>query len=92
MSEATNIPTTSGPSTRMPTYWIEVNVSAHDALPIWRDMIGKSGQRLRWGAEATARAAFAKEAPKEVRLMCARDGVSRQVLPAPLLDANGAPE
>ena len=92
MPKATTDPTTSGPSTQMPTYWIEVNVAAHDAVPIWRDMIGKFGQRLRWGAEATARAAFTREAPKEVRLMESRNGVFKQVLPAPLLEVIGAPE
>jgi hypothetical protein len=92
MPKAAADPTTPGPSTQMPTYWIEINVAAHAAVPIWRDMIGKFGQRLRWGAEATARAAFANEAPKELRLMESRNGVFRQVLPAPLLDVIGASE
>ena len=80
------------PTTSRTTYWIEINVAARDATPVWRDMIGMFGQRLRWGSEEIARTAFIRETPKELRLMESRGGLLRQVLPAPLLDAVGAPE
>ena len=39
------------PTTSRTTYWIEINVAARDATPVWRDMIGMFGQRLRWGSK-----------------------------------------